>query len=435
MIDDDVFREEVEVSLRQATDGQLARIMQFIDRLPSRAHLDELVAPVRGRLALARPARSVTPARVLTAPMEDLLVDPACETASPCLLPRDVLAVFHRSALDAVDPGELDVLEDEVQGAVMDDAPAVVAAGRRLWPAAAAALRRRIAEPAPADPEARRDAHAARLPIIVLLLEHAEELIPRLAGLPARSPAEPAAGLSAAEAAEAAALMRWAVAKSRLLGEAVAMILMRRLGDPAATAEVACGESGIILRRAVADCLREAELTAALLRDAPALSPFALGEALPRLTGLLGRLADSAPRQDADFAARLAAAQADARKIAAARYDEVSAQVLACFSAVVAGEAGEDDVATAEALCRAAAKIAAAGRSPGDEEPLKEPAASRLADMRARLVAAARRTAQIPPEGRGAAIMQGLRLIEILFGPDCAEAIFDEADAEIRRSN
>jgi hypothetical protein len=433
MIDDDVFREEVEVSLRQATDGQLARIMQFIDRLPSRAHLDELVAPVRGRLALARPARSVTPARVLTAPVEDLLVDPACEAASPCLLPRDVLAAFHRSALDAMDRGELEVLEDEVQGAVMDDAPAVVAAGRRLWPVAAAALRRRIADPAPADPEAWRDVHVARLPIIVLLLEHAEELIPRLAGLPARSPAESAAGLSAAEAAEAAALMRWAGAKSRLLGEAVAMILMRRLGDPAATAEVACGEGGIFLRRAVADCLREAELTVALLRDNAGLSPFALGEALPRLTGLLDRLVDAAPRQDADFAARLAAAQADARKIAATRYDEVSALAVACFSAVIAGEAGEDDVAAAEALCRAAAKIAAAGRLPGDEDRLKEPAASRLADMRARLIAAAAKTPQAPPEERAAEIMQGLRLIEILFGPDCAEAIFNEADAEIRR--
>ncbi|HRQ83325.1 MAG TPA: hypothetical protein PKZ97_19595, partial [Azospirillaceae bacterium] len=141
MIDDDVFRDEVEVSLRQATDGQLARIMQFIDRLPSRGRLDDVVAPIRGRLALARHARSLTPARVLTAPIEDLLVDAACETASPHALPRDILAVFHCIALSALDPAELAVLEDEAQGAVMDDAATALAIGRRLWPAAAAALR------------------------------------------------------------------------------------------------------------------------------------------------------------------------------------------------------------------------------------------------------------------------------------------------------
>lgn len=435
MIDDDIFREEVEVSLRQATDGQLARIMQFIDRLPSRAHLDELVAPVRGRLALARPARSVTPARVLTAPVEDLLVDPACETASPCLLPRDMLAVFHHLALESVDPGELAVLEDEIQGAVMDDAYAVATAGRRLWPVAAAALRRYAGAPNAPRPPAWRDAHAVRLPIIALLLERAEQLVPRLAKLPPRSPADSTAGLSAAEAAEAAALMRWAVAESPLLGEAVAMILVRRLGDPSATAEVACGEAGVLLRRAVADCLREAELTVALLRGNAELSPFALGEALPRLTGLLDRLADAADRQDPDFAVRLAAAEADAREIAAVRYDQVSVRAVVGFSAVINGHAGEDDIGTAEALCRAAAKIAAAGRLPEADGRGKGPAAVRSADMRAQLIAAAAETTQKPPEERMAAMMGGLRLIEILFGPDYAETIFDETLCRIRPQN
>lgn len=439
MIDDDVFRDEVEVSLRQATDGQLARIMQFIDRLPSRGRLDDVVAPIRGRLALARPARSVTSARVLTAPIEDLLVDPACEAAAPSALPRDILGVFHRIALDAVGAAELAALEDEAQGAVMGDADRVVAMGRRLWPIAAAALRAFRAD-GEATPAGWRPAHQPRLMVIAELLEHGEALLGFLARLPIR-------GFSHnGHVAQAACdMLAWAGGQSDTLGRCAAAMLLRRLGDPA-TAFAAvehCGCGGAtaraagLLAGAVDECLREVELTVAATVASPPPSPFAAAENLLRLAAMLKTLEAGPPPPGAvNFAIRLAAARNAAQSLAEAAYQRLlngPAGARFAEAAEAGPAASDDDVADAEALARAVAKIAAAGALLGCADRLAASARPWRDDMRRRIVAAAQ--ALEMPEQRLAGVIDGLRLLEIALGADEAAALAQSLGLHIAATN
>lgn len=437
MIDDDIFREEVEVSLRQATDGQLARIMQFIDRLPSRGRLDDVVAPIRGRLALTRPARSVTPARVLTAPVEDLLVDPACETASPHALPRDILGVFHHIALSVCDTAELAVLEDEAQGGVMDDIDTVLAMGRRLWPSAAAALQAFPADP-PLPPCGWRAEHGPRLRVIADLLADGETLLGFLNRLPARSAQGQSDGSQVA-----CDMLSWAATRSDELGRCCAAMLLRRLGDPAPTLALAtqagCGRAGAAVRRlltqAVDDCLREAELTVASMGASMggatgaaigALSPFAAAEVLSRLAATLKALETGPSPEGVNFAVRLAAAGAAAQALAETLYcRSLGGPVGARLAAVAeAGHAAsEDDVAEAEALARAVAKIFGAGAALGCAARLADAARPWRDDMRRHIVANA--GGATDPAARLAATIDGLRLMEIALGADEAAALAD----------
>lgn len=435
MIDDDVFREEVEVSLRQATDGQLARIMQFIDRLPSRGRLDDVVAPIRGRLALTRPARSITPARVLTAPVEDLLVDPACETASPHALPRDILAVFHRIALSAFDPAELAVLEDEAQGGVMDDAETVLALGRRLWPAAADALSA-FSPAALQTPPGWRQEHAPRLRVIAGLLAHGETLLGHLNRLPTRG------ALRQTDGAQIACdMLAWAAAQSDELGRCCAAMLLRRLGDPtpalALATQAGCGRAAAAVRRlltqAVDDCLREAELTIASLgASTDALSPFAAAEILSRLAATLKALEAGPSPEGVNFAVRLAAAGAAAQALADTLYRRLLGGAAGARLAAVAEmgpAADEDDIAEAEALARAVAKIFAAGATLDCAARLTDAARPWRDDMRRLIVANA---AALPdPAARLAAAIDGLRLIEIALGAHEAAALVDSLGAAV----
>ena len=60
-----------------ASDEQLLQVVGLIDTLDRRGPVDQLLAPVRGRLALLRPPRPITLGRVLILPFEDLLVHEA----------------------------------------------------------------------------------------------------------------------------------------------------------------------------------------------------------------------------------------------------------------------------------------------------------------------------------------------------------------------
>ena len=440
MIDDDVFREEIEISLRQATDGQLARIMQFIDRLPSRGRLDDVVAPIRGRLALTRPARSITPARVLTAPIEDLLVDPACEAASPHALPRDILAVFHRIALDSFDPVELAVLEDEAQGGVMDDADTVLSMGRRLWPAAATALRAFSPDAQPTPPGWRPE-HGPRLRVIADLLAHGETLLGFLDRLPVRG-----APCKADSDHVACDMLSWTAAQSDELGRCCAAMLLRRLSDPAPilalAAQAGCADADAAVRRlltrAVDDCLREAELTIAAAADASAVAiaadagptPFADAEILSRLATALKALESGPSPEGVNFAVRLAAANGAAQALAETLYQRLLGGAAGARLAAVA-EAGpaasDDDIAETEALARAAAKISAAGASLGCAARLTDAARPWRDDMRRRIVA--NTSGLSDSAARFAAIIDGLRLMEIALGADEAAALVDSLGA------
>ena len=141
------LRREIELSLRQATDDQLVRVMAFIDRLPGRTQVEDLVEAIRSRLALVRPSRPITIPRILTLPIEDLLSTPSAGGDSKWLMPRALLVPAHRIILSILPNADLQRYERMAGKRNMDDEETVLEIGNEVWPRGAEALRECLANP------------------------------------------------------------------------------------------------------------------------------------------------------------------------------------------------------------------------------------------------------------------------------------------------
>lgn len=457
MMEDDAFIEEVEASLLQATDGQLARVMRFIDRLPARGRLEDLVAPVRGRLAMVRPARSLTLARVLTLPIEDLLVDTRYDKVSPWVLPRDILPVFHELCLGGLDHAARRAAEEEVPGATMDDREAVVAAGGRLWPAAARTLRLFLEGGDPASVAGLRPEHVGRLAGMAELLEHAEDLTGFLEQLPARP--MPRLG-SEARAVAMASLFRAAKISPSAL-RLVFTMLTRRSDDPAEFHMLLLNRDfglGVdvrdaILSEAMAESLTEIELINADLTGWEVEGRvYPLAETALRLVSLLRSLeglpAPLRPDQDRISALRRAAAETlmglledvwrgpvrDAFAVLAApcapaaSSDEASSEGPSSDGSRYWDLVADERAGLMEGLARAARKIDIACAGLGGGEALEARRSRELDYYRLTIGYHAEpgEGEAGPANGRADAIIDALRFVEILFGTDAAAGIAAE---------
>lgn len=429
MIDDNIFRDEIEASLRHASDGELTRIIHFVDRLPSRAKLDDVLAPVRGRLALARPARSAAPGRVLTAPLEPLLTAPSCADASPFLAPRDVLSVFHAVVFDALPRDELAALEEEGQSALMTDCDAVIALGRRLWPAAAAAIRRRLASsdlfppnlrpPGDASPGAlpaeASDDRRDRLLVVAGLLDEAEQLTRRFHDVGRLKIGGDAQKLQIA----VDDCVAWAESISPTLKRCVILALLRLEPlDPAVRPNV----DEETLAEALAALTAELELT--FTPQNRAGYPVAFTDALHKLAVRERLAALWTPGRKA-LTDRLAALRLTAIDLAAARLTALlndgrfAAPVLAALES--GRPARREDAADAESLARTAAKIALAVERLGGETTIDAVFAPWIDRLDAAAQSSPSPAENVGWSGRFAALADYLRLTEILLGPAAAK--------------
>jgi hypothetical protein len=120
-----------------ASDEQLIRVVGLIDTLDRRGAVDELLEPVRDRLALLRPARPLTLGRVLILPFEDVLV-PAHEVWPGRLcFPRSQLPALIAEVTSALPAATMAKLRARAAGHSMMSAEIVQGIGATLWPAAA----------------------------------------------------------------------------------------------------------------------------------------------------------------------------------------------------------------------------------------------------------------------------------------------------------
>jgi hypothetical protein len=127
--------------LQSASDDQLVRVVHLLDGLETRGSADGMIAPMRGRLAQLRPARRLTFGRLLFTPADPLVVPAPDWSRGGLAVPRTALP-----PLAAQLRAELGDLATEVaaiiQGGRSEDTALVLRAGRKLWPAASAALDR-----------------------------------------------------------------------------------------------------------------------------------------------------------------------------------------------------------------------------------------------------------------------------------------------------
>ncbi len=132
--------EQLSAALASADDAKLCSVVAVIDRQPGHGALDCLIAPHRPRLARLKPPRPLTLERVLTLPLEPALVDQQGWVAGSYRIPRSHLPALHGAVREGLEPGLVRSMTETLEGKTSLDVGAELAAGRRLWPAAAATL-------------------------------------------------------------------------------------------------------------------------------------------------------------------------------------------------------------------------------------------------------------------------------------------------------
>src|ERR1700682_2240745 len=82
---------EVARSLAVARDEQILQVVAMVDAMPNRGAADQLIAPLRGRLALLRPPRPLRFARLLFLPLDPLIVPAGRWRPEQNTIPRNAI--------------------------------------------------------------------------------------------------------------------------------------------------------------------------------------------------------------------------------------------------------------------------------------------------------------------------------------------------------
>ena len=129
---------EVNRDLAAAQDTQILRAVAMVDAMPDRGQADQLVAPLRARLARLRPPRPLRFARLLFLPMDPLIVSPARWRISDATIPRTVIPVIAATLRQAMPDAE--AVERLIRGRITAETDVVEHAGGMLWSRAATLL-------------------------------------------------------------------------------------------------------------------------------------------------------------------------------------------------------------------------------------------------------------------------------------------------------
>jgi hypothetical protein len=129
---------EMHAALANAPDAKLGRIVGMLDSLESRGAADALLAAARPRLRSLRPARPLRFTRLLSLPLEPLLVGTEAWDGTPRLIPRAALTPLGQ-AVQAALGEEAERIEAAALGHSMAETALVARLGGVLWPLAARA--------------------------------------------------------------------------------------------------------------------------------------------------------------------------------------------------------------------------------------------------------------------------------------------------------
>lgn len=398
-------------ALRDAPEARLRAVMATIDRHPARAEVEDLVEPVRPRLAGLAIPRPLTPHRAVVVPFEGLLA-PIGAAKDALRLPREVLAPLFALVRARIDPALWEQAGRLAEGRRADDTVAVLAVGRALWPAAIEALAALQEDPRGVGrtlAAAGHDPHplGAALRRILPMLRHAEAITQAM--LPrhgvALDPTLPTAPHRP--------LLLGSVQRDPPLFRLIAAAMLFRCEFPDSIARLL---RDIALRLDLPGVLAvAAEVAEALKADLAAPAAGATAErrsrTAMRLVMIVSAL-EGIPRFDALAAetGHLLGAQ-----FAAVVRETVLDPLAACAAR---GEVGPDAAAALEAAALAAKRIEAAARIAGAAPALTEA----LAAARQPIAALMRRAAATGGVGRA----ELARVAEILLGPDEAMALLDQ---------
>jgi hypothetical protein len=125
--------------LASAKDVQIMQVVAMVDAMPSRGPADQLIAPLRARLARLRPPRPLRFARLLFMPLDPLIVPAARWRAEQPTIPRTVIPVLAAAVEEALGATGRTVTA-MIEGHTTEDTAVIDAAGALLWGHAGASM-------------------------------------------------------------------------------------------------------------------------------------------------------------------------------------------------------------------------------------------------------------------------------------------------------
>jgi hypothetical protein len=130
---------EVSRGLAAARDEQIMQVVAMVDAMPNRGPADQLIAPLRTRLARLRPPRPLRFARLLFLPLDPLIVAAARWRPELLSIPRTVIPVIARAVEADLGPVGQTVVS-MIDGHTTLDVDVADDAGGLLWGPAARSL-------------------------------------------------------------------------------------------------------------------------------------------------------------------------------------------------------------------------------------------------------------------------------------------------------
>ena len=126
-------------ALHGAADDKIMRIVSVLDDVADPSANQAILDPLRGRLAMLRPARPLRFSRLLFMPLDPIIVPPRNWRPGHASIPRTILAALSHGMRAAPDLG-VAALERRIAGCSTEDMQSITLAGETLWPGAAAFL-------------------------------------------------------------------------------------------------------------------------------------------------------------------------------------------------------------------------------------------------------------------------------------------------------
>lgn len=387
-----------------ADNARVMRIVATVDAMAARGSADELIAPLRGRLAALRPPRPLRFVRLLFHPLDPLIVSPGRWRPDQPALPRTALAPLA-DCVRATMAAEASAIGAAISGRTTADIDLITAQGRLLWPDAGRVLMSAVPPPSWSEtglgaaifaPLARRT--GAVLAQMAAFDRFCADTVQGL--LPPRPDALHAILRGIAEADETALPMMVKLLLTRL-PEAATLLIAGQPGSQGAALKASANETvDRLLEQLARQDGAAAQVAAASLEEA--------GAAVRRIAVLLRQLEDGSvsPARRTHLKAVRQALDAGCRtRFAAGLRDEVLAPLLA---------GGSPDMRVMEAAARDLRALETEARAAGGGAAY---------DLMLRQAADA---VKALPADAGPGRTDRIRLVEILAGSDAALAMLNE---------
>ena len=372
---------QLQASLVQARDAQVAQVVAMVDALPDRGEADALIAPLRPRLAQLRPARPPGFTRLLFTPLNPVIMPSAEWRRCGIGVPRPALSLLGAAARAALP--DLASLPPERE--------MLTAAAMSLWPEAAAVL---DALDLPLDWHDATGLAARDFPLVAgaaVAVLHEAPVIERLARKRDRI-----------EDGEIWPVLSRSKARGPVALDTVVSVLLARLPVPAQVAALATEASGG--DRATGRAIDRLASSLSTAVDGADLREAAV-EA-NRVAALLDALAEGAP---AERRARLDQARRDADALARRSVGQAVGQAVTMAQSAMTASFDDGAIATMEAFARDLRRLETAARKLGSGDFYD-----------AQLAAAAAAMQDIQGD---LGLADRVRLVEILAGPEQALAL------------